>query len=144
MIRNRNHYPIGRQCRHRSGAVTVELALTISLAFFFFFSALEFSRVAMIRHTIEHAVYEGARQGVVPGGTANDIQQEVQRVLRTVGIRRSTTTVTPQNIQLNTPEVEVKVNVPLDGNLFLPALFFRSKVLERSFTMQRETQANNR
>ncbi len=130
--------------QNRRGAVTVELALTIGMAFFFFFTALEFSRVSMLRHTVEHAVYEGARKGVVPGSTANEVETEVARVLRTVGIRRSETIVNPSEISLTTPDIEVTVKVPLEGNLYLPPVFFRDRTLERTIRMQRETQVNNR
>ena len=125
--------------RQRLGAVTVELAFTIGLAFLFFFVGLEFSRVSMIQHSIENAAYEGARVGAVPGGTSTEVTQEVQRILRIVGVRNSEIQVNPSQIQLDTPDIVVSVRVPLDGNLFLPPLFFRDRVLERSFRMQRET-----
>ncbi len=128
----------------RLGAVTVELALTISLAFFFFFAALELSRVAMLRHTIENAVYEGARVGALPGGSSNEVKDEVRRVLRIVGVRNSDITTSPETIAIDTPDIEVSVRVPLAGNLYFPPLFFQNKVLERTFRMQRETQNINR
>lgn len=137
-------YPNKRVSNARRAAVSVELALTIGLAFFFFFAALEFSRVSMLRHTMEHAVYEGARQAVIPGGTASDVENEVQRILRTVGVRTSQTVVNPSEIALSTPEVEVSLEVPLDGNLYFSPFFFKDRTLTRSITLQRETQLNNR
>jgi len=98
----------------------------------------------MLRHTIEHAVYEGARQAIIPGGTASDVENEVQRILRTVGVRKSETTVTPSEITLSTPEIEVSLEVPLAGNLYLSPMFFKGRVLQRSIKLQRETQLNSR
>ena len=58
---------------NRRGAAAVEFAMTAGLAFFFFFAALEFCRVSMMRHTVQNALYEGARIGIVPGATASDV-----------------------------------------------------------------------
>ena len=51
----------------------MEVAFCLPLLFFFFLSALEFARVNMIRQTVENAVYEGSRRGVVPGATADEL-----------------------------------------------------------------------
>ena len=126
---------------NRTAAVTVELALTIGLAFFFFFAAFEFCRVSMLRHTIETAVYEGARAAIVPGGTKQDVQDKVKFTLKTVGIRNSSTKVTPETLTLNTPTVTVQVEVPIKGNMYLPPMFFKDNTLRRSIDMQRETPA---
>lgn len=122
----------------RRGAVTVEMALTAGLAFMFFFASLEFCRVSMIRHTTEHALYEGARRGIVPGATATEVQSEVQSVLRTIGVSGATITVTPSTILSDTRDVTVRVQLPLDRGLFAPALFFKGKTLDKSLVMQRE------
>ncbi len=68
----------------RRGAVTVETAVCISLAFFLFFTALEFCRVAMIRHTVEHALYEGARKGIIPGASASEVSDQTRAIMRTI------------------------------------------------------------
>lgn len=127
-----------RAAKKRTGAVTVELALTAGLAFMFFFASLEFCRVSMIRHTTEHALYEGARRGIVPGATATEVQSEVQSVLRTIGISGATISVTPSTITNSTRDITVRVQLPLDRGLFAPALFFQGKVLDKSIVMQRE------
>ena len=54
----------------RTAAVVVEFAICAPILFLFFFASLEFSRVNMIRQSVENAVYEGARRGIVPGATA--------------------------------------------------------------------------
>jgi Flp pilus assembly protein TadG len=134
--RNRN---IHRMPSHkRRGAAAVEFAVTSGLAFFFFFAALEFCRVAMIRHTVELAMYEGARKGIVPGATSNDVQTSAAKVLRTIGISGATIDVTPATIQKDSPEVQVRIRLPLDRGLFAPAFFFVGKTLDRTLVMQRE------
>jgi Flp pilus assembly protein TadG len=122
----------------RRGAVAVEMAVTIGLIFFLFFAALEFCRVSMMRHTVEHALYEGARRGIVPGATAADIQARTTSILRTIGVRSATIDVTPSALDNTTSEVTVRIRMPLDQNLFAPAFFFRGRTLDRTLTMQRE------
>ena len=65
---------------------------------FFFFAAFEFCRVAMIRHTVDNAVYEGARIGIIPGATSTEAEDEAARILTTIGITDFDVTVTPSTI----------------------------------------------
>lgn len=132
----------GRKSSHfkkqRRGAVMVEMAITSGLVFFFFFAALEFCRVSMIRHTVENALYESARHGIVPGATSTEMQSTANRVLSRIGISGATIDVSPTNIQNSTPEVSVRIRLPLDRGLFAPALFFVGESLDRTLVMQRE------
>jgi hypothetical protein len=116
----------------------VELAITLGLAFFFFMAAIEMCRAAMIRHTVDNALYEGARAGIIPGATATEVENETRRILRSLRLVQADVTVSPVNIQTTTPFVEVTIRVPFDQNLFAAAVFFRNAVYERSFRMQRE------
>ncbi|MCC6508720.1 MAG: pilus assembly protein [Pirellulaceae bacterium] len=122
----------------RRGGVTVELALTIGLAFFFFLAALEFSRVAMIRHTVDHATYEAARAGVIPGITVAQVETRARQVLGTASTRNARVEVSPNPITTSTPRISVTIGVALDQNLFAPAMFFVGRRFERTFTMERE------
>lgn len=122
----------------RSGAAAVEFAVTSGLAFFFFFAALEFCRVSMFRHTVEHALYEGARAGIIPGATPTDIRRVTVNVLSKIGVTGALIDVSPAVIRNDTPEITVRLRMPLDRGLFAPAFFFLGKSLDRSLTMQRE------
>ena len=64
--------------RTRTAAVVVEFAICAPILFLFFFASLEFSRVNMIRQSVENAVYEGARRGIVPGATAANCRASAQ------------------------------------------------------------------
>ncbi|XZE35530.1 TadE/TadG family type IV pilus assembly protein [Pirellulaceae bacterium SH501] len=128
-----------RYCRSaRAGATTVEFAITCSFAFFFFFAALEFSRVAMYRHTVENALYEGARAGIVPGATADKVRNKTRELLAIAGINDATIDVTPAVLREDTPRVNVRVRMRLDRGLYGPAFYFLGKTLDRSFEMARE------
>lgn len=122
----------------RRGAVMVEMAITSSLLFLFFFAALEFCRVSMIRHSVELALYEGGRRGIVPGATAAAVQTSARNVLNRIAITGATIDVTPAVIQNSTKEVTVRIRLPLDRGLFAPAFFFVGKSLDRTLVMQRE------
>ena len=127
-----------RTSRSRQGAVMVEMAVTVGLAFFFFFAALEFCRVSMIRHSVEHALYEGGRQGIVPGATSAEVRDTVSRILGNINITGATIEVTPAVIENSSPTVSVRIRLPLDRGLYAPAFFFVGKSLDRTLVMQRE------
>lgn len=122
----------------RQGAVAVEFAITASLAFLFFFGAFEFSRVAMIRGTIDNAIYEGARLGITPGATATEVENKVREILGYSLVKVADITVQPNPILFDSKTVFVKVDLPLDRNTFSPANFFNGKSVVRSIQMKRE------
>ncbi|MEX2092873.1 MAG: TadE/TadG family type IV pilus assembly protein, partial [Pirellulales bacterium] len=93
MNTNRRITERGRR-QTRSAAVVVEFAICAPILFLFFFASLEFSRVNMIRQSVENAVYEGARRGIVPGATADNCRASAQAVLNSVSTTGATITVT--------------------------------------------------
>jgi Flp pilus assembly protein TadG len=138
-IRRRRH----TASRRRSGAVIVEFAICVPILFLFFFAALEFSRVNMIRQTIENAAYEGSRRGIVPGATADDCRNAAQLVLNTVATNNAQITVTPSVITPDTSQVTVAISVPVDSNSWVTPFFFKNKTLSNSMTMRRERFSAN-
>jgi Flp pilus assembly protein TadG len=116
----------------------VEFAICAPILFMFFFAALEFGRVNMIRQTVENATYEGSRRGIVPGATANDCRNAAQAVLNTVSTNNATINITPSVITANTTQVTVAISVPINDNSWVTPLFFKNKTLSNSMTMQRE------
>lgn len=122
----------------RRGGLTVEFALTSGLVFFFFFAAMEFSRVAQLRHTVDHATYEACRAGVVPGVTVQQVEDRARQVMGTAFARNVSIQVQPNPIRSDSAKISVTIGVPLDQNLFVPARFFGGKRFDRTFTMERE------
>ena len=133
-----DHQATKRTAAHRRGATAVEFAIVSPIVFLTFFAAFEFCRVAMIRHTVDNAVYEGARRGIVPGANANDAREQAEFVLNTIGVNSANITVTPAIIDENTQDVTVRVRIPLDGNSFIPLRFFGGKSVDGEITMKRE------
>lgn len=108
------------------------------LLFLFFFAAFEFCRVAMIRHTVDNAVYEGCRLAIVPGATADEARQAAESVLNSLALTGTNVTVSPADIDHGTSEVTVTVEVDLDNNTFVPPQFTGGDTITRSLTLQRE------
>ncbi len=124
--------------RKRTGATTVEFAVTVPILFSLLFTAFEFSRMNVIRQTAVNAAYEGARRGIVPGASETDVQDVAQAVLNTVGTQGAAITVDPTVLTPDTTEVTVTVTVPLEKNGWVTARLFAGKVAESACTLQRE------
>jgi Flp pilus assembly protein TadG len=122
----------------RAGAVVTEFAICAPILFFFFFASLEFSRVNMIRQSVENAAYEGARRGIVPGATAADCRNSAQNILNSILARDAVIDVAPAVINSDTDEVTVTVTVPIDSNSWVVPLFFEGRSVSGSMTMNRE------
>jgi Flp pilus assembly protein TadG len=128
----------------RRGAVIVEMALCLPLLFFFFMAALEMSRVNMIRQSVENAVYEGCRRGVVPGATAGDCRNAALVVLNSISANDTDIDVVPATLTDNVPDVTVSVEVPINSNSWVVPFFFRDRVITSSMTLRKERFANAR
>ena len=128
----------GKRGPHRKGAVLVEFAVTLPISILVFFAAFEFCRAAMVRHTVDNAVYEAARRGILPGATAADVEDEANRVLATIGIAGAEVEVTPSSIAEDTPEVTVRIRTQLDENGYVTPVFLSGVVVDRELTMRRE------
>lgn len=136
MKRTPIHLRSGR--RHRIGALTAELAIVLPVLFLFIMASIEFSRAFVVLHTAENAAYEGARVGIVPGATAQEVTDMANGVLDAVGVSKSNIVVEPSVIKNDTPEVTVKVVVPMNKNGYLAPLFLKKKKIIKKITLTRE------
>lgn len=129
------------RARHqrRAGAAIVEVAISVPILMAMFFAALSFSRVHSIRNSISLAAYEGARHGILPGKTADDVEDVIQRSIGTVGIAKAKVTVSPKKITDKTPRVTVSISVPMKENLFLFSSLFSDRRVDATCTLTRET-----
>lgn len=126
-----------RRRPRRTGAVAVEVAVTAPILFLFFFFFWEFARAEMIRHTAATAAYEGARQGIVKGGSADDAKQTAQAILNAVAIKDADVKVTPKTITSKTTAVKVSVKIPLKENAWITPLFMKNLEIDTSMTLNR-------
>ena len=124
--------------KYRVAATSVEFAVTAGIAIMFLFAMLEYGRVSMMKQSVELALYEGGRKGVVAGATRQEVIAEANRVLAISRVTGAVVSVTPTTITDQTRELTIRIRVPLDRGLFGPVQFFRGKTLDRSLAMKRE------
>lgn len=122
----------------RDGAVMVEFAIVVPVLFLLFFASMELCRVAMIRHTVNNAIYEGCRVGIIPGATTGEVQGETQRILSSIGLNNVSISIAPPVIDRSTEEITVRVDVPLDDNSFVPNQFVAGRSVIGQLTLRRE------
>lgn len=110
MIGRERHQP--QRPPDRRGATAVEFALVVPIIFTLFIGAIEMTRMNYIRHSAANAAYEGARAGIVMGGTDSECSKTAIDLLKTVGVKHGV------NVQVasNPTSVNVTVSVPLDQN----------------------------
>lgn len=132
---HRNHRLRATQ---REGAAAVEFALVAPILFLLFFAALEFTRVAMIRHTADNAVYEACRVGIIPGATSSEVRQRALDVMSTIGVSSVSVNVEPSKIDRDTDEVRVSIQISLDDNSYVPPQFFQGDIVQKELTLRRE------
>ncbi len=94
----------------------VEFAVVLPIMFLFFFAMIEIGRLLLLQHTVDTAAYEGARNAMVPGATADEARNAAQQIISSAGLRSATITVSPSVLLETTPLITVRVDVPIEGN----------------------------
>lgn len=122
----------------RRGAVTVEMALLISVAFMLFMAAIEMARVQLLVHAAANAAYEAARVGIVPGADATIVRSTATSYLNIYRASSPVITVTPGAIDDTTEEVRVDVSIPLNGNSWVIPRFGAGRSVTGTATLRAE------
>ena len=91
-------HPRRPNAARRAGATILELAITLAVLLSLTFGTIEFGYFFFMKNTVQGAAREGARTGILPGGSNTDISEAVNRVLTSAGL-------TPANFSIT-----VKVN----------------------------------
>ena len=128
--------------RHRRGATVVEFALTAPLLFLLVMAAIELGRINMILHTTDHAAYEAARAGIVPGADSESIEARAFQVLSTTGVRNAVVTVQPESLD-DASEITVSVFVPIGGNAWIAPKLYTYDGIQGQATLNRELTGLN-
>ena len=126
------------QNKSRRGVAAVEFALTVPILFLLLFGGYELSRANMLMHTCEAAAYEVARVGIVPGATAQEVQDATEQILGTVGITNATINITPGNLTTASETIAVTVQFTFQDNSALAATFMGSEPYVRTCELLRE------
>ncbi len=112
----------------RRGATAVEFSLTMVVVVTILMGLFEFSRVSMLRHAVETAAYEGAREAIPPGANVEDAVAAANQSLQSMGIQFGTVTVSPNPIEETTTQVNVEVTIPLAQNSWLVPRYVQSGI----------------
>ncbi len=112
--------------RIRQGAALVEFALVLPIIFLGLTGMLELSRVLMLQHTADTAAYEGARNAMVAGAQAQDAISTANSLLAANRLKSTTVTVSPMDINEETPTITVTVQIPVSKNSWLPPFWFQA------------------
>ena len=127
--------------RSRHGTVTVEFALCVSIFFMFVFGMLELSRFIYVQHAVQMVAYEGARAGVTPGATADDVRARVANLMQACGVRVYTMSVSPAVINNLTENVAVTINCNFNDNSWVPPSFLSNRTIANTISLQHENMA---
>ena len=122
----------------RRGASTVEFALTAPILFLLLFGGYELSRANMLMHTCEAAAYEGARVGIVPGATSDEVEDAVNQILATVGVKNASVDVEPSDLNSESEFIAVSVQFSFQDNSLLAPAFMGSEPFLRTCELIRE------
>lgn len=98
MTAPRPTHPARPTAVRRAGAAILELAITLAVLLTLTFGTIEFGYFFFMKNTVQGAAREGARTGILPGSSNDDITAAVDRVLTSAGL-------TPANFA-----VTIKVN----------------------------------
>jgi Flp pilus assembly protein TadG len=129
---------------NRSGVAAVEFALTAPILFMFLFAALEFSRMNMIRETVNNAAYEAVRTCIVPGATNAEGVSAATGLLATIGVSGASVQVTPATITDTTSSVTATVTVPYAQNMWINPIFSKTGSAAATCTLSRDWVVSTR
>ncbi|MCA9115244.1 MAG: pilus assembly protein [Planctomycetaceae bacterium] len=71
----------GSQCRARRGVLSMELVLTLPILGMVLMGLFEYSLLFLARGELEQASRTAARRATIAGVTADDVEEEIRRVL---------------------------------------------------------------
>ena len=114
------------------------MAFAAPILFLIVFSTVEFWQINTYRNMATEAAYEAARFGVLPGATAEQVEQRALDAMAKVGATGTFVNVEPAIIEIDTQEITVTVNLPVADNGWVVSKFFAPQNIVRQSTMVRE------
>ena len=132
---------IRRTRSQRRGQATVEFALCATAFFMIMFGTVEFARVTQIQNVVRQAAFEGARAGALLDGTVTSATTAATNLLKAVGVKTNTVTISPNPISYNSPTVTVTVSASPKSNGWLTWIFTSSQNISSTISLDREIQS---
>ncbi len=125
-----------RSCSpRRDGAVAVEFAMLLPIILLFFGAMIETSRALLLQHTVDAAAYEGARAGMVPGGSSSDARAAAMVMLEASRLKNAVVTVDPEVLTEETALISVTVQVPVADNCWTSPMWFTAPYIKSQVTL---------
>lgn len=120
----------------RTGAATVEFAFVAPIVLVLFFGLIEMMTCNTAIHAMNHAAYEGARQGMLPGATEEKVRTRAQQLVQRLGYEQLNVTVEPSNLQ-DANEVTVTVKLSANEVGLATSYFVKNNELTQTVTLRR-------
>ncbi len=111
--------------KRRRGAATVEFALIVPVMLTFTFGLIEMSRISMVKEAVIQASREGARVGVRPTASIDDVNQRINEELAILGLTTANVQVTPTVLDQALPgdDIRVRITIPIGEVSYVPGFF---------------------
>lgn len=126
----------------RRGTAAAECALCLPLIVMITFATIDISSALFLKESLTIAAYEGARVGVLRGGTNQSATARVMEILDDRGISYQESSIsisTPSFDAANTLDpVTVTVQVQCQGNMPLTGQLFTNRTIGASVTFRKE------
>ena len=125
----------------RRGIAAVEFALVVPFFILLVFGIIEIGRAIMVNQILTNAAREGARQAILEGSSASEVETLVAAYLAGSSISGSNVTIspTPDTAQWRDP-ITVSVSVPINNVAWMATSTFfpASAVFNASSTMLKD------
>jgi Flp pilus assembly protein TadG len=105
-----------RSKHHRRGATAVEFSLVFILFMSLFLYGVQIFRISMISNSVDIAIMEGARMGMLPGKSLDDAKSAMSSSLMSDGIRNfDVEAITTTDGTVDTISVGVSISLSDNG-----------------------------
>ena len=128
--------------KQRRAAAVVEFAIVAPLFFLLVFGMIEYGRMVMVQQIITNASREGARQAVLDGATATEVDNAVTDFLEESSIAGGEVTIVPADPTTASygDPITVTVSIAFSEVSWLPSpMYLGGQELTASTAMRRET-----
>lgn len=125
--------------RGRRGTATVEFAVVAPALIILIIGSLQLFRFYSVANTLELATMEGARRGILHGGSLAQAELATESYLEFSNIQNASIEISKALNESNRYEMTIAVNCPMSGNGFLVP-FGQSLVIQRQARILCESQ----
>lgn len=124
----------------RRGVAAVEAAVCMPILVFLTLAILETCDAIFIKQGLAVSAFEGARVAILPGAKPENVEAQINKILKERRINGGTFTIDPPNFDKLPPRshITVSVEAPAALNNVIPGGFFSAHTLKGSTTMMTE------